>query len=377
MKICPKCARSFADGFTYCPNDATALVKYDLRTHIQTKPELQFLLKNESLVTRLWRELRSAKEELRKNPRRYLAGLMRGERSDRRRRLLLHAGVATAVISYTAIALLVILVGLITSSHSRHVVDATPEDPKIIDGYKFVFVAAKPKEASATNNSKGFLGGSQPEPRRAHGGGGRNDGNPASAGVAPTAALLQQLRAPKLELPRIETSTLITPETIFADPKSFLKLKGPTGVPGGQTSIPSLGDGQGTGVDQGEGPGYRRGRKGGTGENDLSPGGGETTGNAIDRVRPMSRTLYPIILYKERAAYTEEARQQQVQGAVLLNVTFGADGRIHDIRVLKSLPGGLTEKAIEAAQRFKFQPAVQNGRPVSVRATIEFNFALY
>src|SRR5262245_65865276 len=99
MKICPKCARSFADGFTYCPNDATALVKYDLRTHLQTKPELQFLLKNESLLTRLRRELRSAMEELRRNPRGYLAVLMRGGGSNSRSRRLLQMGGVTTVLS--------------------------------------------------------------------------------------------------------------------------------------------------------------------------------------------------------------------------------------------------------------------------------------
>jgi hypothetical protein len=50
MKVCPKCARSFADGFTYCPNDAAGLVKYDLRAHLHSKPELQFLLNNDTLL---------------------------------------------------------------------------------------------------------------------------------------------------------------------------------------------------------------------------------------------------------------------------------------------------------------------------------------
>jgi hypothetical protein len=41
------------------------------------------------------------------------------------------------------------------------------------------------------------------------------------------------------------------------------------------------------------------------------------------------------------------------------------------------LPYGLTVKAIEAAQRIRFQPAVQNGRPVSVRGNLEFKFDTY
>src|SRR5262249_27105821 len=188
MKICPKCARSFADGFAYCPNDATGLVKYDLRTHIQSKPELQFLLKNEPLLARLGRELRSAMDELRNNPRRYLAGLLRGEGSNRRRQRLLQAGIATAVISYAAIALLVILLGLITSPASRRVAKAGPESQEIIDGYKFVFIAAKPKETMAKKSGKGFQGGSLQHRQNPHGGGGQRDNAPARNGAPPQTA---------------------------------------------------------------------------------------------------------------------------------------------------------------------------------------------
>jgi hypothetical protein len=43
----------------------------------------------------------------------------------------------------------------------------------------------------------------------------------------------------------------------------------------------------------------------------------------------------------------------------------------------RGLPCGLTEAAIEAAKRIRFQPALRNGAPVSVRAQLEYNFALY
>ena len=107
---------------------------------------------------------------------------------------------------------------------------------------------------------------------------------------------------------------------------------------------------------------------------DLGGGPGQGAGDAIFT---MSERLKPRILYREKAKYTEEARQNRIQGTVVLNVVFGANGRIHDIRTISSLPHGLTETAIEATQRIRFQPAVQNGRAVSVRATLEFNFALY
>jgi TonB family protein len=65
-----------------------------------------------------------------------------------------------------------------------------------------------------------------------------------------------------------------------------------------------------------------------------------------------------------------------VEGTVVLNVVFTADRRITSVRVVRGLPDGLTEKAIEAAQKIRFNPAVKNGVPVSVRGNIEFTFAL-
>ena len=87
--------------------------------------------------------------------------------------------------------------------------------------------------------------------------------------------------------------------------------------------------------------------------------------------------LKPKILYKEKAPYTEEGRLQHTQGRVVLNLLFGADGVIKDIRIVMGQPYGLTENAIQAARRIRFEPAMQNGRPVSVRVLVEFNFALY
>jgi TonB family protein len=97
---------------------------------------------------------------------------------------------------------------------------------------------------------------------------------------------------------------------------------------------------------------------------------------AGEGVQPMTSDLRPTILYKERGKYTEDARNNRIQGVVVLNVVFTADGRITSIRVVRGLPDGLTEKAIEAALKIRFNPAVKDGVPVSVRGNVEFAFAL-
>jgi TonB family protein len=55
-------------------------------------------------------------------------------------------------------------------------------------------------------------------------------------------------------------------------------------------------------------------------------------------------------------------------------VVVQADGEVGEIRVVKSIPGDYTQRAIEAAHRMKFKPATKNGKPVSQTTKVEFDF---
>jgi TonB family protein len=88
-------------------------------------------------------------------------------------------------------------------------------------------------------------------------------------------------------------------------------------------------------------------------------------------------TTRPRILYREKAQYTPEAREANVNGVVVLNAIFGADGTVSAIRVIRGLPLGLDEEAVKAAQKIRFQPATKDGQPVSVRMSIEYSFSTY
>jgi TonB family protein len=92
---------------------------------------------------------------------------------------------------------------------------------------------------------------------------------------------------------------------------------------------------------------------------------------------PMNANLRPVILYREKATYTEIARINRTSGTVVLQVVFAVNGELQDIRATRGLPDGLTRKAVQAAQKIKFNPAIKNGEPVSVRGTLEFSFNLY
>ena len=83
------------------------------------------------------------------------------------------------------------------------------------------------------------------------------------------------------------------------------------------------------------------------------------------------------IKLKPRATYTDEARASNVQGTVRLKVVLLASGNIGAVSVVKGLPAGLTEQAIEAARHIVFEPATVNGKPISKIVTFDYGFSIY
>jgi TonB family protein len=73
-------------------------------------------------------------------------------------------------------------------------------------------------------------------------------------------------------------------------------------------------------------------------------------------------------------AMTQEALAHDVHGRVVLEAVLCRTGRVTDLRVVESLPYGMTEKALEAVRQFKFTPAEKYWHTVSQRMRFEFHF---
>ncbi len=82
------------------------------------------------------------------------------------------------------------------------------------------------------------------------------------------------------------------------------------------------------------------------------------------------------VLSKPTPAYTEEARQQKIEGEVLLEVVFSASGDVRVVRVVHGLGHGLDEAAIHAAQQIRFKPAQRGGRAVDSTGKLHIIFQL-
>jgi protein TonB len=89
------------------------------------------------------------------------------------------------------------------------------------------------------------------------------------------------------------------------------------------------------------------------------------------------RVAAPQVLYEPEAQFSEEARKAKVSGNVLVYFQVDPTGKPTHIRVIRGIGMGLDEKAVEAVSQYKFKPAMENGKPVTVEMNIEVNFNIY
>jgi TonB family protein len=122
-----------------------------------------------------------------------------------------------------------------------------------------------------------------------------------------------------------------------------------------------MGDGDNGGIGPGKGPRHGPGPGGPGGDGSTSVQGAFTA---------------PKVIYQVDPEFSEEARRAKHYGTVILVVDVDPTGHAVNVRIARSLGLGLDERAVEAVSRWRFQPGMRSGKPVTVSATIEVNFHL-
>jgi TonB family protein len=90
-------------------------------------------------------------------------------------------------------------------------------------------------------------------------------------------------------------------------------------------------------------------------------------------VRPGGRIMEPKKIKDVPPVYPALAQSARVSGAVTIEATIGADGKVVDAKVVKSIPL-LDEAALEAVRQWEYLPTMLNGVPVPVLVTVTINF---
>lgn len=103
----------------------------------------------------------------------------------------------------------------------------------------------------------------------------------------------------------------------------------------------------------------------------ASSGGGGTP----ESLGPLGAQLAAIV--RIPPTYPLEARRRKIEGWVRMELTVLEDGSVTDVRVKSAEPAGIFEQAAMAAiTRWKFRPAMENGKPVRKRAAQTLRFEL-
>lgn len=82
------------------------------------------------------------------------------------------------------------------------------------------------------------------------------------------------------------------------------------------------------------------------------------------------------IVEKPRPQYTAEGRSMKIEGDVVIDMVFLANGSVQVNRVISGLGHGLDEAALRAAQQIKFKPAKRDGQAVDFPARVRIEFRL-
>ena len=89
---------------------------------------------------------------------------------------------------------------------------------------------------------------------------------------------------------------------------------------------------------------------------------------------PNPRLLYLAARISRILTYTKEARKADFQGVVVVEAVIELDGRLSNLKIIKSPGLGLDQKVLETLAKWKCKPATRDGRPVRTSVPIEIGF---
>jgi TonB family protein len=98
-------------------------------------------------------------------------------------------------------------------------------------------------------------------------------------------------------------------------------------------------------------------------------------GSSPPTVRVGGDVKPPVKTKNVAPVYPSYAKQTRLQGVVMLDVTIGTDGKVKDVKVLRSVKG-LDDAAVVAVRAWEFKPTMVNGQVVQVIMTVPVIFTL-
>jgi TonB family protein len=96
----------------------------------------------------------------------------------------------------------------------------------------------------------------------------------------------------------------------------------------------------------------------------------------VEKLCDTAGTMIGHLLKKRMPVYPLEARQRLQQGTVLIQVTIGTDGKVHDPEVELVPSPALAAAALDAVSHCEYQPTTVNGEPVEMETMVRVIFSI-
>lgn len=94
-----------------------------------------------------------------------------------------------------------------------------------------------------------------------------------------------------------------------------------------------------------------------------------------ERVQVLSGVMGGLLIKRVNPKYPQKARQNYIQGTVVLTAKISKQGDITDLELVSGDPL-LAKAAIAAVKQWKYRPYLLQGKPVEVETRVQVNFTL-
>ncbi|HWZ45074.1 MAG TPA: energy transducer TonB [Candidatus Saccharimonadales bacterium] len=181
-----------------------------------------------------------------------------------------------------------------------------------------------------------------------------------------------RLTESKGRLPKIAKQQFVQPTVVIRNLQPKLAMEASIVAPDlnmPNVNLPNIGNPVASRV---TGPPSNGGGSGGG----IGSGSGGSVGNGAFRMGQAGVTA-PVPIFAPDPPWSAEARRNQHEGTVTLQLVVDASGHPKNIRVVHNLGMGLDEKALESVKTWQFEPGKKDGQPVAVLINIDVEFRLH
>jgi protein TonB len=146
----------------------------------------------------------------------------------------------------------------------------------------------------------------------------------------------------------------------------------PDSLPSDEDIAPPAGpDAQGEGM-EGDRNGSSSGIPGGFGDGDVGAGLLRGAG-PLEITGDMTR---PVLLVKVEPSYPQVPRRAGLGGRVTVRAVIAEDGNVESVEVVASTNRLFDDAAVDAVRKWRYRPALMNGKPVRVYLSVVVDFVV-